>query len=85
MLLGQVPERSAWTSAPSVRRAAGLTGRPRGRSRELHAALGIVALVSGALAALLYWQAPSLSESFFHKPAATDLVRLAALALRLWP
>jgi len=40
-----------------------------------------VTLFSGALAALLYWQAPWLTESFFHKPAASDLVRIVALSL----
>ena len=41
----------------------------------------MVTLVSGGLAALLYWQAPWLTESFFHKPAAGDLVRIVAFSL----
>ncbi len=82
VLLGQVPA-TLGLDVGAVRFVAlrASQGDVEGARASLHAALGIVVLVSGALAALLYWQAPWLSESFFHKPAATDLVRLAALAL----
>jgi O-antigen/teichoic acid export membrane protein len=56
-------------------------GDEKGARASLQAALTVVAAVSGALTALLYWQAPWLTDSFFHKPDATDLVRLVALAL----
>jgi len=82
VLLGQVPA-TLGLDVGAVRFVAlrASQGDVDGARASLQAALGIVVLVSGALAALLYWQAPWLSESFFHKPAATDLVRLAALAL----
>jgi len=82
VLLGQVPA-TLGLDVGTVRFVAlrASQGDAEGARATLQAALGIVVLVSGALAALLYWQAPWLSESFFHKPAATDLVRLVALAL----
>jgi len=82
VLLGQVPA-TLGLDVGAVRFVAlrASQGDAEGARASLQAALGIVVLVSGALAALLYWQAPWLSESFFHKPAATDLVRLAVLAL----
>ena len=82
VLLGQVPA-TLGLDVGTVRFVA-LRASQRdadGARAVLQAALGIVVLVSGALAALLYWQAPWLAESFFHKPAATDLVRLVAFAL----
>src|SRR4051812_39099827 len=82
VLLGQVPA-TLGLDVGTVRFVAlrASAGDAEGARATLHAALGTVALVSATLAALLYWQAPWLSESFFHKPAATDLVRLVALAL----
>jgi O-antigen/teichoic acid export membrane protein len=52
-----------------------------GARATFQGALGTVTVVSGALAALLYWQASWLTESFFHKPAATELVRIVVLSL----
>ena len=82
VLLGQVPA-TLGLDVGTVRFVAlrASRGDAEGARASLQAALGIVTLVSGALAALLYWQAPWLSESFFHKPAATDLIRIVALAL----
>jgi O-antigen/teichoic acid export membrane protein len=56
-------------------------GDEKGARASLQAALVVVALVSGALTAVLYWQAPWLTDSFFHKPGATGLVRVVALSL----
>src|SRR6185503_2343421 len=77
VLLGQVPA-TLGLDIGTVRFVAlrASAGDARGVRATLQAALGIVTLVSGALAALLYWQAPWLSESFFQKPAAADLVQL---------
>jgi O-antigen/teichoic acid export membrane protein len=82
VLLGQVPA-TLGLDVGTVRFVAlrASEGDVDGARACLQAALGIVAVVSGALGALLYWQAPWLSESFFHKPAAAELVRLVALAL----
>jgi len=82
VLLGQVPA-TLGLDVGTVRFVAlrASAGDARGARATLQAALGIVTLVSGGLAALLYWQAPWLSESFFQKPAAADLVRLVALSL----
>ncbi len=44
-------------------------------------AIGIVALTSLALTAVLWWQAPALAERFFHKPEATELIRILSLSL----
>ena len=54
-------------------RGQGASRKPPENRATLQAALGIVTLVSGGLATLLYWQAPWLSESFFQKPAAADI------------
>src|SRR5690348_5689458 len=47
----------------------------------LRASHWLVAGASSVAAALLYWGAPWLTESFFHKPRATELVQIAALSL----
>ena len=82
VLLGQVPA-TLGLDVGTVRFVAlrASKGDAVGARASLQAALGIVTLVSGTLAALLYWQATWLSESFFNKPAATDLIRIVALAL----
>jgi len=82
VLLGQVPA-TLGLDVGTVRFVAlrASQGDAQGARATLQAALGIVTLVSGALGALLYWQAPWLSESFFQKPAAIDLIRIVALAL----
>jgi O-antigen/teichoic acid export membrane protein len=56
-------------------------GDEEGARATLQAALVVVAGVSGALTALLYWQAPWLTESFFEKDGATGLVQVVALSL----
>jgi len=82
VLLGQVPA-TLGLDVGTVRFVAlrASRGDAEGARATLQGALGIVTLISGGLAALLYWQAPWLTESFFHKPAATDLVRIVALSL----
>ncbi len=56
-------------------------GDADGARASLHASLWLVAGTSSVAAALLYWQAPWLTESFFHKPRATELVQIVALSL----
>jgi O-antigen/teichoic acid export membrane protein len=56
-------------------------GDQEGARGSVQAALAVVALVSGLLTALIYWQAPWLAETFFRKPGATHLIRLIALSL----
>jgi O-antigen/teichoic acid export membrane protein len=56
-------------------------GDETGARASLQAALTVVAGVSGLLTTLLYWQASWLTEEFFHKPEATNLVRIVALSL----
>jgi O-antigen/teichoic acid export membrane protein len=56
-------------------------GDERGARASLQASLGLVAVTSAAAAALLYWQAPWLCETFFRKPHATELVRIVSLSL----
>jgi len=82
VLLGQVPA-TLGLDLGAVRfvalRVSG--GDEKGARASLQAALAIVALSSGVAAVLLYWQAPWLTESFFHKPRATELVQIAAWSL----
>lgn len=82
VLLGQVPA-TLGLDVGTVRFVAlrASAGDAEGARATFQGALGMVTLVSGGLAALLYWQAPWLTESFFHKPAAGDLVRIVALSL----
>jgi O-antigen/teichoic acid export membrane protein len=82
VLLGQVPA-TLGLDIGTVRFVAlkASAGDAVGARATFQGALGLVTLFSGALAALLYWQAPWLTESFFHKPAASDLVRIVALSL----
>jgi O-antigen/teichoic acid export membrane protein len=56
-------------------------GDDKGARASLQAALTVVLGTSGLLTLLLYWQAPWLTEEFFHKPEATNLVRIVALSL----
>jgi O-antigen/teichoic acid export membrane protein len=56
-------------------------GDEEGARASLQASLAVVACVSTALALVLFWEAPRLTDSFFHKPAASELVRLVALSL----
>jgi O-antigen/teichoic acid export membrane protein len=82
VLLGQVPA-TLGLDLGAVRFVALRVsqGDEDGARASLRAALGVVALSGSVAAALLYWQAPWLCESFFHKPSATDLVRIVALSL----
>jgi O-antigen/teichoic acid export membrane protein len=48
---------------------------------SLQVAIAIVTVTSVAMTTAIWWQAPSLTEGFFHKPEATELVRLVALSL----
>jgi O-antigen/teichoic acid export membrane protein len=82
VLLGQVPA-TLGLDVGAVRFVAlrASAGDERGARASLQAALAVVAGVSGALTLLLYWKAPWLTGSFFHKHAATTLVRLVALSL----
>jgi O-antigen/teichoic acid export membrane protein len=82
VLLGQVPA-TLGLDLGAVRFVALRVsqGDEDGARASLQAALGTVALSGSLAAALLYWQAPWLCESFFHKPLATDLVRIVALSL----
>lgn len=52
--------------------------RARGSAQT---ALVITAVTSTALTVLLWWQAPAICERFFHKPFATDVVRIVSLSL----
>ena len=56
-------------------------GDEEGARGSLQAAVTVVAGVSSVLALVLYWQAPWLAGSFFHKPLATELVRIVAFSL----
>jgi len=56
-------------------------GDEEGARGSLQASLGMVALVSSAIALLLWWQAPWLAGTFFRKPEATHLIRLVVASL----
>jgi O-antigen/teichoic acid export membrane protein len=63
-----------------VARAAA-TGDERAARGSTQAALAISAATSTALMVLLWWKAPAICEGFFHKPFATDVVRIVTLSL----
>jgi len=56
-------------------------GDEEGARGSLQASLGVVALVSSAIALFLWWKAPWLAGTFFRKPAATNLIQLVAASL----
>jgi len=56
-------------------------GDGEGARGSLQAAVTVVAGVSSVFALVLYWQAPWVAGSFFHKPLATELVRIVAFSL----
>ncbi|HEY7018685.1 MAG TPA: flippase [Gaiellaceae bacterium] len=82
VLLGQVPA-TLGLDVGAVRFVAlrATRGDAAGARASLQAALWVVALTSTVLAFLLFWQAHWVTESFFHKPAATELVRIVAFSL----
>ena len=82
VLLGQVPA-TLGLDLGAVRFVAlrASQGDGEGARASLQAAFGLVALTSAAAAALLYWQAPWVTQSFFHKPRATELVQIVAFSL----
>jgi O-antigen/teichoic acid export membrane protein len=53
----------------------------RGARGSTQAALAIATLTSVALTIVLWWQAPAICDRFFHKPFATDVVRIVSLSL----
>jgi O-antigen/teichoic acid export membrane protein len=63
-----------------VARAAAQGDERRARG-SAQAAILITALTSTALTALLWWLAPAICERFFHKPFATDVVRILTFSL----
>jgi O-antigen/teichoic acid export membrane protein len=63
-----------------VARAAAEGDERRARG-SAQAALAVTAVTSTALTVLLWWQAPAICEQFFHKPFATDIVRIVILSL----
>jgi O-antigen/teichoic acid export membrane protein len=56
-------------------------GDESGAAADLHAALALAAAASVAIAMALYASAPWLAGTFFHKPQAASLIRVAALAV----
>lgn len=52
-----------------------------GARASLQVAMAIATVTSLAMTAAIWWQAPWLTEHFFDKPEATELVRLVTLSL----
>jgi O-antigen/teichoic acid export membrane protein len=82
VLLGQVPA-TLGLDVGAVRFVAlrASKGDESGARASLQAAMTVVVAVSCVLTAILWWQAPWLTNSFFHKPGSGDLVRIVALSL----
>jgi O-antigen/teichoic acid export membrane protein len=56
-------------------------GDETGAAADLHAALAVAVAASAAITLVLFVWAPSLADSFFHKPHASPLIRIVALSL----
>jgi O-antigen/teichoic acid export membrane protein len=63
-----------------VARAAAKGDEPGARG-SIQTALAISTVMSVVSVALLWWKAPMICDRFFHKPLATDVVRIVILSL----
>jgi O-antigen/teichoic acid export membrane protein len=56
-------------------------GDERGTRASIQAAISVTTVTSLALTAVLWWKAPEISDRFFRKPEATQILRLVSLSL----